>query len=74
MVSSPLSQVGQQQQSMQPFAQQQMGNMHVQGPLYYMQPPQMYYPPSAYAYPGGMVVAAPSKEQVEDAVQKQVES
>ena len=59
---------------MQHFAAQ-MASMQLASPVqYYVQAPQMYYPPSAYAYPGGMMPNAPTKEQVEDAVRKQVPS
>ena len=67
---SPLSQTGQQRPN-PPFGPP-LGSMPAQPPLYYMQPPQMYYPPSAYAYPGGLVMNAPPKEQIEAAVRKQV--
>lgn len=66
---SPLSQTA--QRPSLPFAAP-LGSIPAPPPVYYMQPPQMYYPPSAYAYPGGVVVNAPSKEQIEDAVRKQV--
>lgn len=69
---SPLSQTGQQTASL-PFGPP-LGSLPAPPPMYYMQPPQMYYPPSAYAYPGGLVMNAPPKEQIEDAVRKQVSS
>lgn len=68
--SSPLAPEGQQRLALPQYSQQ-LGGLPAQAPMYYMQPPQMYYPPSAYAYPGGMMMNAPSKEQVEEAVQKQ---
>ena len=71
--SSPLGQTGQQRQAVPQYTQQ-LGGMPAQTPMYYVPTPQMYYPPSAYAYPGGMVMNAPSKEQIEEAVQKQVAS
>ena len=65
--------------SAQQQQQQQMAHMAASmqpqfSQVYYMpqQPPPMYYPPSAYAYPGGVAPNIPSKDQVEEAVRKQV--